>query len=190
MQGQIRQLWDQTKDSVLVGRVREFLGRVADDPFLWGAVALAALLILWTMVLLFRRRPIESHGSQHAVEEDAKQKRNVRKSIEKTLQELQQEDPQFVNCMHSILKYRSLDQLLNQEEIEVAFGRLSYLQEKRRKAPRKRSSLLALSENSHDFIQRRAAMTTIVRSCYGSDEIYSALDDDGRRSVDRFIDGL
>ncbi len=172
--------------------VKEQWPHVIQDPIFLGAmIGVATLLVVWLLIRLFRGRSGEaSDRGEYLIGEDFKQKRNVGKSIQKTLEELRRGDPQFVELMDSILKYRTIDQLLSHDEIEVAFGRLSYLQEKRKAPPKKRASLLALDEDPQDAKEKRAAMLTVIRSCYASDEIYSALDEKGRGLVDRFLDSL
>jgi hypothetical protein len=173
--------------------VKEQWPYVIQDPmFLWALIAIGALLVVWLLVRLFRGRSATPtpERTESLSADDSRHKRKAGKSIQKTLEELRSDDPQFVELMDSILKYRTIDQLLNHDEVEVAFGRLSYLQEKRKAPPKKRSSLLALDEDPQDAKEKRAAMLTVIRSCYASDEIYSALDEKGRRLVDQFLDSL
>lgn len=188
----IGSLWFQARNYPWAERGRALLQWLRDaDFFLAGAVALGLLLLVGMMVVLRRRKAavgLTEDGDPTG--EDSHQREKVRKSIEKTLQELRRDAPQFVSLMESILKHRSIDQLLSHDEVEVAFGRLSYLQEKRRNSPRRSSSLLALTDGSSDSREKRAAMLTVVRSCYASDDLYSALDENDRRLVDRFLDSL
>ncbi|MBI2821189.1 MAG: hypothetical protein HYX74_03095 [Acidobacteria bacterium] len=172
-------------------RIEWLRSKAAADPwtYLLGA-AVAVVLVCLAIVLVRRRSAGGRTAGRHLAAEDSARRHKTRHSIEKTLQELRHDDPQFVDLVRSLLQYSSIDRLLDNDEIEVAFGRLSYLQEKRKRSPKKRSSLLALSEGFHESRERRAAMLTVVRSCYASDEIYSTLDDDGCRLVDRFLDSV
>ena len=190
----IGEWWNRVLETVgpFMDQIRLLAGRIGQDPFLLGAVAVVAMLIVWLLFLVLRRAPgpDQPETGEYLKGEDSKQKRQVVKAIERTLGELEREDPQFVSLMRTILKYCPLEQLLSHDEIEVAFGRLSFLQEKRRKAPRKRSSLLAPVEGAYEARERHAAMLTVVRGCYASDSIYPSLDESARGLVDRFLDSV
>jgi hypothetical protein len=179
----LKELWVQLKQQ---------WPHLSHDPvFLAAAGAVVGLLIAWLLIRTFRARRIRQDSSgEYLHGEDFKQKRKVGKSIQKTLEELRHDDPQFVELMRAILKYRTIDQLLSHDEIEVAFGRLSYLQEKKKTPPKKHSSLLTLTDDSQDEKEKHAAMLTVVRSCCASDEIYSTLDEPGRQLVDQFLDSV
>ena len=161
------------------------------DPRTWGIIAVIAILLItliWLIARAMRRRPKDAEVDESA---RAPLRPKIRaKQFERTLADLRQDEPQFVELIDSILKDRSVDQLLSYDEISAAFGRLSEIQDKsRQQTPKKRSSLLALEQNPTSR-ERNAAMLTVVRSCYGNEAIYSKLDEKGRRLVDQFLDSV
>jgi hypothetical protein len=161
------------------------------DPRTWGIVSVAAILLIvliWLIVRAARRkRPDLGERRSAGMPPEA---RITAKQFEKTLDNLKQDEPQFVELISSILKHRSVDQLLSHDEISTAFGRLTEIQERSGQAPKKRTSLLALDENPGTWKEKNAAMLTVVRSCYGNEAIYSKLDEKGRRLVDQFLDSV
>jgi hypothetical protein len=187
----IGELWDTLLDAVWA--VRQWIdfqaGRLGVHP---AALAAAAALLILAPVLLiwFLRRRARASRSGYLVGDSPVQRRKAVQSIQRTLEDLRRDEPQFVDLVHSILKRCPLERLLEQDEIEVAFGRLTFLFEKRSGAAKNRGSMLSLSGGSRDRREKRAAMVTLIRSCYASDAVYSALDEKARTQVDRFLDGL
>ncbi|MBI3940324.1 MAG: hypothetical protein HY315_05775, partial [Acidobacteria bacterium] len=100
----IGSLWFQARSYPWAERGRALLQWLRDaDFFLVGAVAIGLLLVVGMMVVLRRRKAavgLTEEGDPTG--EDSHQREKVRKSIEKTLQELRRDAPQFVSLMESI----------------------------------------------------------------------------------------
>lgn len=190
----IGELWDPVRGGLrsVWERIELLAAGLNVDPRLLAGAGLALATAAVALLVWLVRRPGRSgRVSPVYLGGDAPgQRRKTVQSIQQTLEDLRRDDPQFVELMQMILKRCPLDRLLGHDEVEVAFGRLSFLFEKRQAAPKKRSTLLAPPENPRDLREKRAAMLTIVRCCYASDAVYSSLDEKARLQIDRFLDRL
>ncbi|MGI8785478.1 MAG: hypothetical protein ACR2L2_17740 [Acidobacteriota bacterium] len=151
------------------------------DPILLASAAVAAALILVLIVAAVRRRPAERP------ERDADAREGLHRSISQTMKFFRRENATFGEVLDHLLADVSLDDLLKNEQVEIAFGKLSYLSEKGRKSKSRKTSLLNPSD---DEVEMTAAMVSVLRACYLSDDFSDRMRPHTKEQFDLFLEKL
>lgn len=172
------------------------------DPRAWdvmqqsigGLLAIILLLVLLAL-LRGRRRRAEARsmeGSRYAAVREIKDPQRLRKELRQTLDAYRQSHPLFCEILKAFQEKRSLDDLFENDEVEVAFGKLTFYKDQKERRVKERSvaSLLLEKDDPGRGRDIKAAMVTILRALYLNPQFRRELSPAVEANLDRLLDSL
>lgn len=154
-----------------------------------GAIVIVLLLLL--AVLRTRRRRVASaeHASRYAATREIKDVKLLAKDLEETLGVYRKSHPLFYQLVKSHQEKHSIDDLFENEEVEIAFGKLAFHKDRKKKM-KGRETALGLENVLTEDRETRAAMVTILRALYSDPGFRDQLTPAGESQFDRLLDSL
>lgn len=174
-----------------LSRVLDVLEGIDPKYQIIAAAGIVLVLLLLLAVLRTHRRRVASaeQASRYAATREIKDVKLLAKDLEETLSVYRKSHPLFYQFVKSYQEKHSIDDLFENEEVEIAFGKLAFHKDRKKKM-KGRETALGLENVLDEDRVTRAAMITILRALYSDPGFRGRLTPADEAQFDRLLDSL